>query len=124
MSSKRADRELARIHREQWNDWKDRFLPRLEQLAGYAQSGELTQRDIDNADSAVTASFDQVRGSEQARQEGLGLQMTDRQRAASEREMGLNEAATRASMRNQARIAGEDRDMQILAGGGNIGLGL
>jgi len=118
-----ASETLAQIHREEWEDWKDRFQPRLEDLARQAQSGELTKADVKRADKSVVSSFDRSEDAQKLRLSRLGLQQDSRQSAASKRMLGLNETATRASVRNNTRIAGQDRDMQILAGGGNIGLG-
>ena len=118
-----ASETLAQIHREEWEDWKDRFQPRLEDLAQQAQSGELTKADVKRADKSVVSSFDRSEDAQKLRLSRLGLQQDSRQSAASKRMLGLNETATRASVRNNTRIAGQDRDMQILAGGGNIGLG-
>lgn len=118
-----ASETLAKIHREEWEDWKKRFKPRIEDLARQASTGELTTADINRADNSVIRSFDRAEGAEAARTSRLGIQRDARQTAASDRMLGLNEVATRASVRNNTRIAGQDRDMQILAGGGNIGLG-
>lgn len=115
-----ASNTLAQLNRAQWNDWKARFKPRLEQLAGYAQSGELTQQSVGLARDAVGQSFDSMAATQQRRQSDLGIQMTPAQQAANKRTMGLTEASTTASAMNQARAAGKDRDMQILAGGGSI----
>jgi hypothetical protein len=118
-----ASETLAKIAREEWEDWKKRFQPRIEDLARQASTGELTKGDINRADRSVTRSFDRSAANEARRTSRLGIQRGSRQQAASERMLGLNETATRASVRNNTRIAGQDRDMQILAGGGNIGLG-
>ena len=118
-----ARETLAKIAREEWEDWKKRFQPRIEDLARQASTGELTKGDINRADRSVTRSFDRSAANEARRTSRLGIQRGSRQQAASERMLGLNETATRASVRNNTRIAGQDRDMQILAGGGNIGLG-
>ena len=118
-----ASETLAKIAREEWEDWKKRFQPRIEDLARQASTGELTKADIGRADQSVTRSFDRAADAETMRTNRLGIQRDGRQQAASDRMLGLNETATRASVRNNTRIAGQDRDMQILAGGGNIGLG-
>ena len=118
-----ASETLAKIAREEWEDWKKRFQPRIEDLARQASTGELTKADIGRADQSVIRSFDRAADAETMRTNRLGIQRDGRQQAASDRMLGLNETATRASVRNNTRIAGQDRDMQILAGGGNIGLG-
>lgn len=118
-----ASDTLAQIHREEWEDWKKRFQPRIEDLARQATTGELTQADIGRADGSVLSSFSNAAQAQQIREDRLGIRTDSRQSAASERLLGLNKTAARASARNNTRIAGQDRDMQILAGGGNIGLG-
>ena len=92
-----ASNTLAQLNRAQWNDWKARFKPRLEQLAGYAQSGELTQQSVGLAKDAVGQSFDSMAAKQQRRQSDLGIQMTPAQKAANQRTMGLTEASTTAS---------------------------
>lgn len=119
-----ANNTLAQLHRAQWEDWTSRFKPRLEQLAGYAQTGELTHQAVGLADSAMQDSFAQVRQNQQMQNQGLGIQQSAAQQQASERTLGLAEASSRAAARNQARVAGQDRDMQILAGSGGIQQGL
>ncbi|WLD56876.1 hypothetical protein NFC81_09045 [Salinispirillum sp. LH 10-3-1] len=119
-----ASDTMAEIHREQWEDWKNRYQSRLIDLANQAQSGELTRKDIQRADQSVTSAFSGQRDSIQKTNSGLGIQPTAQQKESSDRALGLAEASGRVGARNQARIAGEDRDMQILAGGGNIGLGM
>lgn len=111
---------MGKIHRAQWEDWTKRFQPRLEQLAGYASSGELTQQSIGLADSAMKRSFGQARENQQLQNTNLGINQSAAQQNAQNRTMGLTEASSTAAARNQARIAGQDRDMQILAGSGGL----
>lgn len=112
-----ASNVLADLNRAQWNDWKARFQPRLEQLANYADSGELTQQAIGIADSTMGQSFQQARAGQQMQNQSLGINQTAAQKNAYDRTMNLAQASSTAAARNHARIAGQDRDMQILAGG-------
>lgn len=112
-----ASSVLADLNRAQWNDWKARFQPRLEQLAKYAESGELTHKAIGIADESMGQSFNQARTNQQMQNQSLGINQSAAQKNTYDRTMGLAQASSTAAARNQARIAGQDRDMQILAGG-------
>lgn len=115
-----ASDTLARIHRNQWLDWKERFQDRTEQLANYASTGDLTRQSIGLAENSVNRGFDSMAQNQDWQQRSIGINMTDQQRASNDRIMGLTKASTMTSAMNQARISGQDRDMQILAGGGGL----
>ena len=111
---------LARIYRNQWTDWKNRFQPRLEQLAGYVGTGELTRQSVGLAENSMqNAIYSNARTFER-NNERLGIQMTPAQEKAAARTANLTMAAATTDAMNRARIAGEDRDMQILAGGAGL----
>lgn len=112
----KAETNLANLTRAEWEDWKSRFMPRLDSLVQHAQSGDLTQMNQQQAVDAMGRSFGMQRETQQRHLGDLGIQMSERQQAAHDRRMGVQEAAATASVINQSTIAGKDRDMKILAG--------
>lgn len=117
---KGASKVAGKLRRAQWNDWLARYEPRLQQLSDYAASGSLTKRNTNRAGDAIHNAYRNARTSQRLQNESFGIQQNAAQRQASQRRLGLTEAAATASARNQARMSGQDRDMQILAG--NAGL--
>lgn len=118
--AKKPDETLASLSRAEWEDWKSRFMPRLDSLVQHAQSGDLTQVNQQQAVDAMGRSFGIQRETQQRHLGDLGIQMSERQQAAHDRRMGVQEAAATASVKNQSAIAGKDRDMKVLAGSGAI----
>lgn len=119
-----ASNVMADLHRAQFEDWEKRYAPRIIQLADYAKTGSLTQKQTGLADQAVQTGFQNAERNQQMHNQSLGIQQTQQQQQANDRRMGLEQTASRAQARNQARIGGQDRDMQILAGGGGLQQGL
>lgn len=117
---KGASETLARIYRNQWTDWKNRFQPRLEQLAGYAATGELTEQSIGLAQDSIESSFENSAATLGRNNQRLGIQMTSAQKKAADRTASIGEATAKTTAMNNARISGQDRDMQILAGGAGL----
>lgn len=121
---KGASKVMADLHRAQFADWEKRYAPRIVQLSDYARTGSLTNQQIGLADQAVQTGFENAQRNQQMHNQGLGIQQTEAQQQANDRRMGLEQTAARAQARNQARVGGQDRDMQILAGGGGLQQGL
>lgn len=117
---KGASETLARIYRNQWTDWKTRFQPRLDQLAGYAATGELTNQSIGLAQDSIQNSFANNAATFERNNQRLGIQMTPAQQKAAQRTASIGQAAAKTTAMNNARISGQDRDMQILAGGAGL----
>lgn len=120
IGDKGASTTLARIHRNQWTDWKSRFQPRLEQLAGYAATGELTNQSIGLAQDSIENSFANNAATFDRNNQRLGVDLTPAQRKAAQRTASIGEATAKTTAINNARISGQDRDMQILAGGAGL----
>ena len=119
-----ASNVMADLHRAQFKDWEERYAPRIIQLADYAKTGSLTNQQIGLADQSVQTGFQNAQRNQQMHNQGLGIQQTQAQQQASDRRMELEQTASRVQARNQARVGGQDRDMQILAGGGGLQQGL
>ena len=119
-----ASNVMADLHRAQFKDWEERYAPRIIQLSDYAKTGSLTNQQVGLADQSVQTGFQNAQRNQQMHNQGLGIQQTQAQQQASDRRMELEQTASRAQARNQARVGGQDRDMQILAGGGGLQQGL
>ena len=121
---KGADKLAAELHRAQFAEFEETYAPQIVKLANYAKTGSLTNRQIGLADQSVQTGFQNAQRNQQMHNQGLGIQQTQAQQQASDRRMRLEQTASRAQARNQARVGGQDRDMQILAGGGGLQQGL
>lgn len=112
-----ASKLLGQLNRAQWNDWRNRFSPYVDELASVAQDSSAPSTAAANASSAVGLAYDSSQqGLEQQRQ-GFGINQTPQQRAAEQRRTNVERSASMVSAGNQARISAQDRQDAILAGG-------
>lgn len=116
-----ASQIRARIARQQWQDYLQRFAPIEQELINSIGNKELLRKAIARGDENVERSFDSARGQFQRRLSRQGVGLSTDQAAASERSMGLSEAAAKVASRNRTRMNVRDREMQILGGtGGSV----
>ena len=110
-----ASDTYAKIVREQYDDWKTRFYPKLQELQGLATSGELMNNQLgrvgDNTANAL-ANAQTAQNNQMAR---MGVATaTD----ANDNSLGLKTALATAGAKNGIRSAEQDRQLQILSGAG------
>lgn len=111
---------LGDISRAQWDDWKTRFRPKIEQLADIATDTTLPSQSAAQAQAAVGNSFDNAQRALRLQQQGLGLQLSGAEKATQDRKFGLAETGAAVTAANQARTATHDMQQSVLAG--NAGL--
>ncbi|MWV17574.1 hypothetical protein F3I16_16145 [Pseudomonas sp. L-22-4S-12] len=112
-----ASKVLGQLYRAQWDDWKSRFRPYIDQLAGMANSTTFAGEQGGVAAAAVNTSYANAGEALQQQRAGLGIQQTPAQQAAEQRKLSLGQAADSVGAYNQARISARDLQDQILAGG-------
>lgn len=112
-----ASRLLGQLNRAQWNDWRNRFAPYIDELARAAQDNNAPGAAAANASNAVGLAFDSSQQGLAQQRQGYGISQTPQQQAAEERRTSLERSASMVSAGNEARISAQDRQDAILAGG-------
>ena len=112
-----ASKVLGQLYRAQWDDWKTRFSPFIEQLADMAKDETYAAKECANAAAAVNTSYANTAQGLQTQRAGMGVNLTDAQKTAEQRQLSLGQAADGASAYNEAKISARDMQDQILAGG-------
>lgn len=107
---------LGELYRAQWEDWKSRFAPKIDQLAEMASDKTLPGRAAEQALQAVNNRFKGARTALDMNQKRLGLQVSGAQQAAQHRKLALTEAAAMANAANKARTSTQDMQQSIIAG--------
>ena len=110
-----AQETLARLYDAEFQDYLQRFFPVEQRLMFDMQEGfaEQQQAEINRAQRTAARTFANIRGQEQRRRAGFGMNVDGATNAALDRaETGAIVAA-----RNFARMRAEERRLQILSGG-------
>jgi len=108
---------LGKLNRAQWTDWKNRFAPKVDQLAGMATDQSAPWEASQQAQNSMGASFDSAQQAATQQREAYGLSQNPQQIASQDRAHNINRSAAMASAGNEARISAQDRQQSILAGG-------
>ncbi|WXL27770.1 hypothetical protein WG219_10085 [Ectopseudomonas mendocina] len=108
---------LGQLYRAQWDDWKTRFRPYIDQLADIANSSTFARQQGEMASAAVNTSYANTSEALKMQRAGMGLQLTPAQSAVEQRKLSLGRAADSAAAFNQASISARDLQDNILAGG-------
>jgi hypothetical protein len=109
-----ASDTLAAINREQWDDYKARFIPRENQLIDAYDNPALRQERMDAATGYAASSADSAQGVAARQMSRYGLN-NDSQ--AGQREAGLTKTASIVDAQNTSRDQMNARDQLLLAGG-------
>lgn len=110
-----ASELLGQLNRAQWEDWKQRFRPYTDALANAAQGNG--NRAARNARDAMGLAFDANDEALSRRRDRMGVSTSQRQANAENRRQNVQQAASKVSAGNQARVSDQDRRNAILAGG-------
>ncbi|MCC4269217.1 hypothetical protein LL254_00655 [Marinobacter nauticus] len=108
---------LGQLSRAQWEDWKARYLPRVEQLAAEATDPNAALNAATQAKDAVGLAFDSAETVNNQNRQRYGVALTPAQLEAQDRAMKIGRSAATVSAGNEARISALDRQQAILAGG-------
>lgn len=112
-----ASTVLGKLYRAQWDDWKTRFSPYIGQLAELASDKSYAAGQGQIAAEAVSTSYANAAQGLQMQRAGMGIDQTEAQKTAEQRQLSLGGAADSVSAYNEAKISARDMQDQILAGG-------
>lgn len=115
--SQGASSLLGELNRAQWDDWKNRFSPYIDQLADVAQDSGAPQRAANNASQSMGLAFDRSQQTQEQQQQSFGINLTPAQKKSQDRRQSIQRSASMVSAGNQARVSAQDRQSAILAGG-------
>ena len=106
---------MADLYEAEFQDYLNRFFPVEKDLIAQMTTGfeDLQQEEIGRAQAAVARQYANVRGQEQRRQAGYGLQL----RPETQGDYQRSETSALVAARNFARMRAGERRMQILSGG-------
>lgn len=108
---------LARVHRAQWNDYLKRFAPIEDMLFDRLLDPNHKAESVEKAGLTMGGSFDRSKDQMDRSVSRLGLNMTPTQTARRDKEFELEKTAAIAGAKNATRVAKDDQDMGIMAGG-------
>lgn len=110
-----AQETLSRLYDAEFQDYLQRFFPVEQRLMFDMQEGfaEQQQAEINRAQRTAARTFANIRGQEQRRRAGFGMNVDGSTNVALDRE----ETGAIVAARNFARMRAEERRLQILSGG-------
>ena len=113
-----ASDTYAKITREQYDDWKNRFYPKQQELMDLATSGELMTNQLARVDATTVNSVNNAQVAQNNTMARMGVSSaTD----SNDNSLGLKASLATASAKNGARSAEQERQINILSGA-NAGL--
>jgi hypothetical protein len=115
------DRERLNFSRQQYDDWRQRFDPIMDDLTAEAYADSTPDYDAIVGD--VGAAFDTSQGINRRQQQRYGLQPSDGAVAEGELRYGLGRATAMAGAKNNARTANKDMRFNRLASLYSLGSG-
>ena len=107
---------LADLTRQQFEDYKNRFLPVQEELFGLATSDKLLNEQLARNETNINTSFNQSKIAEDQRMGRYGLSADNSKQ--SNANTGLLKSLTTASVNNETRESVDDLQNSILTGHG------
>ncbi len=117
MASGVSAQELyADMSRKQWQDYLTTFVPIENQLIQYAMDPETVTNAVANAREDVSAQFGARQGMLDRQMRGFGTTLDPEQKAASDREFGLQKSLADVSAVNTTTAMVKARQMGIMGG--------
>lgn len=104
----------ARLIREQYADWQNRFYPKQKELMGLATSGQLMNDQLARADANTQQTLNTAQVGQQNQMARYGVAQAP---TAGDNSLGLRAALETAGAKNGIREGEADRQMNILTGG-------
>ena len=113
-----ASDTYASIIRDLYDDWKNRFYPKQQELMDLATSGELMKNQLARVDATTANSVNNAQVAQNNTMARMGVSTaTD----GNDNSLGLKASLATASAKNGARSAEQERQINILSGA-NAGL--
>ncbi len=119
--SSAADNTLAKIYRDQWKDYVERFVPLENELVSTYGNEALHDQIIGKATEQATNSFDAAQGSYGRSMARFGLSTDVQTQQETDRSFNLGRTLSVVDAKNRTRQALIERDQGMLAGGMSTG---
>ncbi|HIE0017522.1 hypothetical protein [Serratia marcescens] len=103
----------ARLIREQYADWQNRFYPKQKELMGLATSGQLMNDQLSRAEANTQQTLSTAQVGQQNQMARYGVAQTQ---TAGDNSLGLRSALATAGAINGVREGEADRQMNVLTG--------
>ncbi|WP_447875200.1 hypothetical protein [Serratia fonticola] len=104
----------ARLIREQYDDWYNRFYPKQKELMELSTSGQLMNNQLARADANTQQALNTAQVGQQNQMARYGVAQNQ---TAGDNSLGLRSALATAGAKNGIREGEQDRQMNILTGG-------
>ncbi len=112
-----ASDKMARITRDQWEDYKRRFQPYEDRLAAAYANGGLLEGERERIPTAVNQSFDSMRGIADRGLSRYGITSSADETNARDRSMGLNKSLASVDAYNTLYRVADERQDKLMTGG-------
>jgi hypothetical protein len=118
-SENQASQAVSDISRSKYDDWKDRFFPKVDELMNMTtyMNPNLVKDETTNAANLTGKTFDNVAAVQERNVARFGMNQTVEQQAANDSALSLGRTAATVGAVNDARITLKDRDRSIATGG-------
>ena len=112
-----ASRTRAWISRDQWNDYKNRFAPREDELLDKVTGAELLDERLSAISVNNKRAYESATLGAEMRRDRYGLNPSAMQRSAIDRNLHTNSVLTEIDSKNKTRQHIDDRNINVLGGG-------
>jgi hypothetical protein len=112
-----GSKNLAKVHRAEWEDYISRFAPIEDKLIAMYNDGEGRAESVEKAGETAGLAFNRSREQTDRTFSRYGLNLTDRQKTSRDKNQALEKTAAMAGAKNSMREAKEDQRMNIMSGG-------
>lgn len=109
-----AQNAFAAITRQQWDDYLQNYVPLENRLIQYASDENAPQEAAYLAGRGIGQAFDRQRASTQRQLAGMGLQLTEEEQAAADKQSRLSESLATVGAMNNARDATVQRQQSVI----------
>ena len=111
-----ASQTYINLINQQYEDYKNRFLPYEKRLMSLADSTEMLDKQLLRVTTNVNDSYADVGAQQEMMNQRYGLTQSAGQKQSQERNTSLNSAMSMAHAKNNTRIAHSDMQTGILTG--------
>ncbi len=121
-SDQYASNTMSQIHRAEWEDYKSRYLPRLQDSIAYATGDKPITEGVQRAGDSVDRAYQTSIGTNQRDLSRYGVSETAEESSNRSRLASISQGAEKVAAQNQTRLQVQDLQNSILAGGAASGL--
>lgn len=114
----------ARISREQFNLWKEKFAPVIDETLSWLDAPGFVQDNVSAATTVVNQAHDAAKGSTARAMERYGISMSPEEQAALDKEATITRSMDLTKTANDVRVAADARRDAVSRGMFGIGQGV